>query len=291
MPMHIHRNGTSLTPHWIHEIWRLCYASSPIESESLRRGSVIAGSAQGNKPLMLPGLRSMLAAMVATAILVTLIGIALIPTPRDSYDHSARFPQVGQPVLPQELQQNLKRQAYARRAAELTKLLRLAKSPVSITAESSSAASDNSDGRTAPQARHPETQRVDAADGGTSVSAAPLASQQLPACADVQRSVTSLEAKGADARPQTRATEVAEVGPAIEPTTVTPQAKPAGARLHARRRIRLTRGAASGSDAPHATAQANPDPATTFNGTLRTMSTSASPVAPPAGAGSRGSAF
>jgi hypothetical protein len=76
-----------------------------------------------------------------------------------------------------------------------------------------------------------------------------------------------LEAKNTDARPQTRATKVAEVEPAIEPTTATPPAKPAQARLHARRRIRLTRGATARSDAPHAAPSANPDPATTFNGT------------------------
>lgn len=232
----------------------------------------------------------MLAAMVATAIVVTLIGIALIPAQIDSYPHSG-FPWVGQPVAPQELEQNVKRQASARRAAELTKLLTLGESPVSITAESSSAASDTFDGRMSPQVKTLETQRKDAASGGTSVSAVPLASQQSPACADVQRPVTGLEARDANAQPETRAAGVAEVESAIETTTVTPRAKPARARLHARHRIRITRRTAPASDAQPAAAQSNPNPDTSFNGTHRTVSTSALPVTPPASAGSRGSAF
>jgi hypothetical protein len=203
LPIHIRRSGISLTPHGIHEIQRLCYASNPIESESLRRGSVVAGNAQGNDALMLPGLRSMLAAMVATTILVMPIGVALIPAPSDSYPHSAGFPRVEQPVLSQELEQNVKRQAYARRTAELTKLLTLAESPVS-TAESPSAASDALDGRTSPQAKTQETQGEAAADGRSSPSAVPLASQQLQACAGVQRSVTGSGAKIANARNRSR---------------------------------------------------------------------------------------
>lgn len=242
---------------------------------------------QGNKALMLPGLRSMLAAMVATAILVTPIGIAFIPAPGDSYPRSAGYARVGQPIVPKELVQNVKRQAYARRATELNKLLTLAESAASVAADSSSA--DSFDGPTSPQVGTPKTHREDAADGGT--SAATLASQQLPACADVQRSVIGSEAKIVNARPEPRTTEAAQVEPAIEPTAVMPRAKPAHARLHARRWTRLTRGTNASSSAPPAVAQSNPDPYIAFNGSRRTVSTSAFPVAPPASAGSRGSAF
>jgi hypothetical protein len=243
---------------------------------------VIAGNAQGNKAFMLPGPRSMLAAMVATAILVTPIGIALIPAPTDSYPQPAGFPQVEQPFVPQELELNVKRQASARRAAELTKLLTLAESAVSTTPESSNPGSDAFDGRTSPQIKTPETQGI-AVNGGTSVSA-PLPSQRLPACTDVQRSAPGPETMNANAQPETGAT-VAEVEPAIEPATVTPRTKSLRARLHTRRRIRLTRGSAAKGDAPPAATQSNRN----SNGARGTVSTS--PIAPPASGDSRGSAF
>jgi hypothetical protein len=233
----------------------------------------------------------MLAAMVATAILVAPIGIALIPAPSDSYPRSAGFPRVGQPVVPQELEQSVKRQASARRAAELSKLLTLAESPVSITAGSSSAVSDTLDGRPSPQVNTPKAQSEDAADRGTSVRAASLASQQFPACTDVQRAVTALEAKNANAQPETHAIAAAEVEPVIEPATVTPRAKPGQGHLHARHRIRLTRGTTGSSDAPPPAGQSNPDRNTSVNTSRRTLSTSAFPVIPPTSTGSRGSAF
>jgi hypothetical protein len=227
----------------------------------------------------------MLAAMVATAILVTPIGIALIPAPTDSYPQSSGFPRVEQPVEPQELEQNVKRQASARRAAELTKLLRLAESPATM-AESSSAASDAFDGRTSPQMKTPETQRRDAVDGAASVSM-PLPSQQWPADTDVQRSVSSPEAMNAKGQTETGAA-VAEVEPAIESTTVSPRAKSLRARLHARRRTRLIRGTTA--SAPPAATQSNADANTySFTGAHRTVNTS--PVAPAASGGERGTAF
>jgi hypothetical protein len=218
----------------------------------------------------------MLAAMATTAILVAPIGIALIPAPTDSYPQSAGLPQVEQPFVPQELEQNIKRQASARRAAELTKLLTLAESPASSTAETSSVASDPSDGRSSPQIKTPEKQRG-------------LPSQRLPACTDVERSVSSPETTNANAQPETGAT-VAEVDPAIDPTTVTPRAKSLRARLHARRRIiRLTRGTIARGNAPPATPHSNADSNPAFNGARGTVSTS--PVAPPDSGGSRGSAL
>jgi len=233
----------------------------------------------------------MLAAMLATAMLVAPIGIALIPAPSDSYPNSAGFPRVGPPVVPQELEQNFKRRASARRAAELTKLLTLAESPVSTTAGASSAVSDTFDGRTSSQVNTPETRREDAPDRGTSISTAPLASQQFPACADVRRPVTGLGAKNANAQPETHATAVAEVEPMTEPTTVSPRAKPGRGRLHVRHRIRLTRSTTASSDAPPAAAQPNPDSSTSLNTSRRTLSTSAFPVTPPTSGGSRGSVF
>jgi hypothetical protein len=224
----------------------------------------------------------MLAAMVATAILVTPIGIALIPAPTDSYPQPAGFPQVERPFVPQELELNVKREASARRAAELTKLLTLAESAVSTTPESSNPGSDAFDGRTSPQIKTPETQGI-AVNGGTSVSA-PLPSQRLPACTDVQRSAPGPETMNANAQPETGAT-VAEVEPAIEPATVTPRTKSLRARLHTRRRIRLTRGSAAKGDAPPAATQSNRN----SNGARGTVSTS--PIAPPASGDSRGSAF
>jgi hypothetical protein len=236
-------------------------------------------AAPGEKlALMLPGPRSMLAAMAATAILVTPIGIALLPAPTDP--RSAGFPRVEQPVVPQELEQNVKRQGSARRAAELTKLLTLSEPPAPTTAESR-AASEASDGRSSPRITTPERLRNDAADAGTIVSSAPLASQPRPACADVQRSVTRSE--NANAQPEMRATGVAAVGLAIEST---PRAKSPRAHLHARRRIRLIR--RTRADAPPAAAPSNADSNTFAHGTV---STSAFPVAPPASGGSRGSAF
>jgi hypothetical protein len=208
----------------------------------------------------------MLAAMVATAILVTPIGIALLPAPTEP--QSAGFPRVEQPVVPQELEQNVKRQASTRRAAELTKLLTLSESLAATTTES-------------PRNTTPGRPRDDAADRETKVSSAPLASQPLPACADVQRSVSSPE--NANAQPEMRTIGVAEVGLAIEPTR---RAKSLRTHLHARRRIRLTR--RTSADAPPAAAQSNADPSTFTHGTV---STSAFPVAPPASGGSRGSAF
>jgi hypothetical protein len=221
----------------------------------------------------------MLAAMVATAILVTPIGIALIPARTDSYPQSAGFPQVAQPF-----EQNVKRQASARRAAELTKLLTLAEPVILTTTESSS---PGSDARTSPQIKTPETQRGDAVNGGTSVSE-PLPSQRLRACTDVQRSVPSPETMNANAQPETGAT-VAEVEPAIEPTTVTPRTKSLRVRLHTRRRIRPTRGTAARGDAPPAATQSNASSNTSVNGARGTVSTS--PVAPPASGDSRASAF
>jgi hypothetical protein len=186
----------------------------------------------------------MLAAMVATAILVTPIEIALIPAPTDS---SAGFPQVERPSVPQELEWNVKRQASARRAAELTKLLTLAESPDSTTGGSSSAAADAFDGGTSPQIKSAETPNVD----------------------------FSPETMNANARPEAGAT-VVEVEPATEPTTVTPRARSMRSRLHARRRIRLTRGAA-------------PPAATLSN--ANTSVTGAGSVEPPASGPSRESVF
>jgi hypothetical protein len=233
---------------------------------------------------MLPGPRSMLAAMVATAILVTPIGIALIPAPTDSYPQSAGFPRVEQPGVPQELEQNVKRRASALRAAELTKLLTLAEPQVSITAESSSPVSEAFDSHTSQRIKTPEAQKGDAVNRGTSVSA-PLPSQQLPACTDVQRAVSSPVAMNTKAQTETGAT-VAEVQPAFEPTTIAPRAKSPRARLHARRRTRLTRETTARGDAPPAAALSKADSNTSFNGARRE-----SPVAPPASDGSRGSAF
>jgi hypothetical protein len=50
---------------------------------------------------MLPNLRTVLVALVATAILVALVGTLLMPVPEDPYIRSAGFPRVGQPLVQQ----------------------------------------------------------------------------------------------------------------------------------------------------------------------------------------------
>jgi hypothetical protein len=50
---------------------------------------------------MLPNLRTVLVALVATAILVALVGTLLMPVPEDPYIRSAGFPRIGQPLVQQ----------------------------------------------------------------------------------------------------------------------------------------------------------------------------------------------
>lgn len=101
---------------------------------------------------MLPSLRTMIAAIIATAIFVSLIGIALIPAPGGNYMHSAGFPPAVQPAS----EHNPNRQSFhmlgdARRVEELNGLLAFSPSPPSMTVELSSAASDTFEGATSPQ--------------------------------------------------------------------------------------------------------------------------------------------
>jgi hypothetical protein len=71
---------------------------------------------------MLPSLRTILAAMCLTAIVVVLVGTALMPRP-DPYGHSTAFSGIGQPENSES--QQLLKLGHTRRVDELNRLLTL----------------------------------------------------------------------------------------------------------------------------------------------------------------------
>jgi hypothetical protein len=71
---------------------------------------------------MLPSLRTILAAMCLTAIVVVLVGAALMPRP-DPYGHSTAFSGIGQPENSES--QQLLKLGHTRRVDELNRLLTL----------------------------------------------------------------------------------------------------------------------------------------------------------------------
>ena len=246
---------------------------------------------------MLPDLRTILAAMALTAILVTLVGTTLMPVPGDPYIRSAGFPRVGQPLVQQAQVENPEREqmhmlGYARRADELNRLLTLSSQmPAPMSGELPGAALERPmaevDRRQAGRRRYRgrvavrracDTSRVrfheqhsDVAVTGSvnsTVMAAPgepatrAATANEPAAPPVDRDpkIASTQSGSSD-------TEAAQIGPEIAPINVLPVAKP---RVHMRRKNRLGLGTTNGT-----TGTASPDGnATFFNNSDRTVGTS-----------------
>ena len=247
---------------------------------------------------MLPDLRTILAAMALTAILVTLVGTTLMPVPGDPYIRSAGFPRVGQPLVQQAQVENPEQQqlymlGYARRADELNRLLTLSQLPAPMARELPGAALDTTDDGSLTDAKpggdaidgaapsvalaptrpasDSDEQHSDVAVTGSVNSTAVAAAREPatvaaaanePAAPPVDRDpkIASTQSASSD-------TEAAQIGPEIAAINVLPVARP---RVHARRRNRLGLEATSG-----ATGTASPDGnATFFSNSDRTVGAS-----------------
>jgi hypothetical protein len=247
---------------------------------------------------MLPDLRTILAAMALTAILVTLVGTTLMPVPGDPYIRSAGFPRVGQPLVQQAQVENPEQQqlhmlGYARRADELNRLLTLSQLPAPMARELPGAALEATDGGSLTDAK----QGGDAIEGASpSVAVAPTrpapdsdeqhsdvavtgsvnstamaapsepaihaATANEPAAPPVDR-----DPKIASTQSGSSETEAAQIGPEIAPINVLPVAKP---KVHMRRRNRSGLATTNGT-----TGTASPEGnATFFNNSDRTVGTS-----------------
>jgi len=258
---------------------------------------------------MLPNLRTILAAMALTAILVTLVGMALMPVPGDPYIRSAGFPRVGQPLVQQAQVENPEWQqlhmlGYARRADELNRLLTLSQLPPPMTNDLQSAALDAGDGgsssydkggnSTITLAPAPPTAIADdaLADGGVTGSvngnaAVPSSATPAGGVADARASDPALHVAStpSGASETDAAHDASQDTPLAAPIIVLPPlARPRPAHLQARHHGRAPprTTAASGGQANAASA---PDPSTLGNSTDRTVGVSdravvAKPAAP-----------
>jgi hypothetical protein len=176
---------------------------------------------------MLPNLRTILAAMALTAILVTLVGTALMPVPGDPYIRSAGFPRVGQPLVQQAQVENPEWQqlhmlGYARRADELNRLLALSQLPAPISGELPGAL-DGLDGGSSSYAK----QGGDAVDSATASPTLALAPTQPARNPDEQRpdvAVTGSVNSSSAAKISDRATDGTVVNePASSPVDPDPK--------------------------------------------------------------------